>query len=245
MQRTINNRECELYGTKYCALLNMRSCEQCPLTSPHSEMTAESTVKDLDLYLSLLPEEGIAHLFESETCAFCKGKPNRKAGYALFHMAHPEPKRMQSGLLFGKKRSPIGTLIPVQLGICKECRRKLLILDYLPVAIPAIVAAIELGLFLVDSIEAPLVAIAPYVPFAIWAGSIVLSIIVSLILRAVLKKRYLVDTCVNIDEHPTIRKLMLNGWFIVPKQDRVRLIHSKTRIGTGIGTAPSSAYKED
>jgi len=245
MQRDIQKRDCELYGTHYCDLLNMRSCEQCPLTNPDSEMTAESTVRDLDLYESLLPEEGIAHLFETPTCTLCKGKPNKKAGYALFHMAHPEPKRMQNGLLFGKKRSPIGTLIPVQLGICKTCRRRLLLLDYLPIALPALVAAIELGLFLIDGIEAPLIAIAPYVPFLIWIGSIAIAIIVSHVLRSILKKRYLAETYINVNEHPTIRKMMLNGWFIVPKQDRVRLIYSKTRIGTGLGTAPSRKNRED
>ena len=80
MERMIDNKECALYGTRYCDLLNMRTCGQCPMTGKSGEVTEESLRKDLDLYESLLPEGGIARLFESKTCQLCRKEPGRRQG---------------------------------------------------------------------------------------------------------------------------------------------------------------------
>ena len=131
MDRTIDNRECPLYGTRYCELLHMRTCAQCPLTRPNYGITPETLRADLDLYETLLPEGGIAQLFEARTCRLCRDEASagRRQGYAIFNMAHPEPERMERGLIFGKRRAAAGTMVPVQLAVCQRCRRRLLLLD--------------------------------------------------------------------------------------------------------------------
>ena len=99
MEKLPVNPNCELSGTKYCALLNMHTCAAC--TVRDSENKAE-IISDLDLYETLLPEGGIARLFEAKDCQFCKTpEKGKRRGYAILDMAHPEPRRVQKWL-FGK-----------------------------------------------------------------------------------------------------------------------------------------------
>lgn len=241
MERTIDNRDCPLYGTRYCDLLHMRECGQCPLTRPSSDTTPESLRSDLDLYESLLPEGGIAPLFEAKTCRFCRQEETagRRRGYAIFNMAHPEPKRLQSGLLFGKKRAAVGTMVPVQVAICPHCRRRLLLLEYLPVLLPAAVGAALLLVFAISGVNDALVAAAPVLPFLLWVGGIALAWLAARLVCAALKKRYAQDMYVNILDHPTLRRMREKGWFPVPGQGGVKLVFSKSRLSRGLGTAPS------
>lgn len=241
----IDNRECPLYGTRYCDLLNMRACDQCPLTRSSSETTPESLRSDLDLYESLLPEGGIAPLFESKSCQFCKAgpegaKPNRRQGFAIFNMAHPEPKRLQEGLLFGKRRSAVGTMVPVQASICKRCRHRLLLLDYLPALLPILVGAALLLLLTIEGLAAALIDAAPVLPFVLWVGGIVLAWLIARLVCRALKKRYAQDMYVDILEHPRLQSMREKGWFPVAGQGSLKLVFSKSRLSKGLGTAPSA-----
>lgn len=241
MDRTIDNRDCPLYGTHYCELLHMRECGQCPLTRPSSDVTPESLRSDLDLYESLLPEGGVAPLFEAKTCRFCRDEAaaRRRQGYAIFNMAHPEPKRMQNGLLFGKRRAAVGTMIPVQVAICPHCRRRLLLLEYLPVLLPLVVGAAFLLLLTLSDVGDALIRVAPVLPCVIWVGGMALAWGVAKLLRSALKRRFAHDMYVDILEHPTLRRMLEKGWFPVPNQGGVRPVFSKSRLQRGLGTAPS------
>ena len=243
MERMIDNKECALYGTRYCDLLNMRTCGQCPMTGKSGEVTEESLRKDLDLYESLLPEGGIARLFESKTCQLCRKEPGRRQGYVIFNMAHPEPKRMQNGLLFGKKRSPIGTMVPVQMAVCKQCRRRLLVVDYLPLVLSVVTGALLLALLSVGSLAESLVQVHPVLPFAIWAGGMLLALLIALAIRRGLRKRFEKEMYLNVLQHPVMQRMMEKGWFPVPKQEGVKLVFSKSRMACGLGTAPDAGAK--
>ena len=88
--RNLTDTECKLYGKKACALLNMRSCEECPLKG---RVADEQILTDLRLFCDLQPEGSVAQLFESKTCTLCKTEPKGKRScYAIFDMAHTEPK---------------------------------------------------------------------------------------------------------------------------------------------------------
>ena len=67
--RNLSDTECTLYGTKSCALLNMRTCEECPLKGRVADPQIH---RDLKLFCDLQPEGTVAKLFESETCTLCK-----------------------------------------------------------------------------------------------------------------------------------------------------------------------------
>lgn len=241
MDRTINNRRCPLYGTHTCELLHMRDCGQCPLTRPGTEITPEMLRKDLDLYETLLPAGGIAPLFEAKTCRFCREETQagKRQGYAIFNMAHPEPARMERGLLFGKRRSAAGTMVPVQLAVCKHCRRRLLLLDYLPLLVPTVAGAILLVLLADGAVSDAVASVAAYLPFLLWAGGVALAWGAARLVCARLKKRFAADMYVDVLEHPTLAEMREKGWFPVPARDGVRLVFSKSRLCSGLGTAPS------
>jgi len=141
MEKLPVNPNCALSGTKYCAMLNMHTCANC--TVRDSENKTE-IISDLDLFETLLPEGGIARLFESRDCQFCKTPvKGKRRGYAILDMAHPEPRRLQKWL-FGSRMSRIGTMIPVQMGVCPKCRKRFMLMEYLPMLIPVVIGVAAL-----------------------------------------------------------------------------------------------------
>lgn len=243
MDRTIDNRECPLYGSRYCELLHMRTCAQCPLMRPNYGITPETLRADLDLYETLLPEGGIAQLFEARTCRLCRDEASagRRQGYAIFNMAHPEPERMERGLIFGKRRAAAGTMVPVQLAVCQRCRRRLLLLDYLPVLLPTAVGALLLWLLAGSQASGALSRAAAYLPFVLWAGGVALAYGAGKLACRALRRRFGQDMYVNVLEQPTVAGMRARGWFPVPARDGVKLVFSKSRLCSGLGTAPDGA----
>ena len=119
---------CALYATRACAILNMRACEDCPVhrAKKGEEGDRANTVADyLDRFEALLPEEGIAQLFESETCTLCKTEPKGKASaFAIIDFGHSEPKELHYRRLFTK--GDVGFMVPLQFACCRNCRSRLL-----------------------------------------------------------------------------------------------------------------------
>ena len=96
MEKLPVNPNCKLSQTRYCQTLNMRSCSVCTVRDADDK---DEIMKDIDLYETLLPEGGIAQLFESRECQFCKPpQKGTRSGYAILDMAHPEPRRVQKWL---------------------------------------------------------------------------------------------------------------------------------------------------
>lgn len=240
MERKIDRKDCVLYGTRYCDQLHMAACGHCPLTSAPSDNPPEQIRARIDTYESLLPEGGIAHLFESKTCRFCRNEAaaKPKKGYAIISMAHPEPATMKQGLLFGKRRAAVGTMVPLQPGICKDCRRRLLALEYLPVVLPVLVGGTLLALLVGRTGEA-LAAVAGILPFAVWLIGLLLAWGGAKLLVRLLAKRFRKVMYVNFLSHPTVRAMTEKGWFPVPPKGAQKPVFSKTRIARGLGTAPS------
>ena len=97
MEKLPVNPNCELSGTKYCQMLNMHTCANCTVREHEQKAEIKS---DLDLYETLLPTGGVARLFQSHECQFCKTPvKGKRKGYAILDMAHPEPRRVQKWLL--------------------------------------------------------------------------------------------------------------------------------------------------
>ena len=72
-QPKYTNADCPLYGSEYCAALNMESCEKCTVDCTDEEKTAR-VKQDLADMAALLPEDGMAKLFTGEECVLCKGE---------------------------------------------------------------------------------------------------------------------------------------------------------------------------
>ena len=65
MEKLPVNPDCELSGTKYCAMLNMHTCAACTVRESENKAEIKS---DLVLYETLLPEGGNTRLFEERDC---------------------------------------------------------------------------------------------------------------------------------------------------------------------------------
>lgn len=235
MEKKPHNPNCPFSETHYCDLLNMGSCDRCTIGGGGD--TPEQVMRDLDLYESLLPEGGIARLFLSRECQFCKTAPKgERQGYALLDMAHPEPKRIQRKL-FRKGVAPVGTLIPLQFSICKRCRRTLLLIEYLPVLLAAVFGALGLVVLALPAVNDAMLRTAAWLPFAIWVTLIAIAYLAGKAISASKMKRAERRMYADIRKHPVVQEMLDKGWFPLSRDSRVPVIFSKSRRVRGLGTA--------
>lgn len=233
MEKLPVNPNCELSGTKYCAMLNMHTCAACTVRDAENK---KEIISDLDLYETLLPQGGIARLFESRECQFCttpvKGK---RRGYAILDMAHPEPRRVQKWL-FGKRVARIGTMVPVQMGVCPKCRRRFLALEYLTMIIPVVVGILALIVLSLDSVRNPLVAFSMFAPFGAWILLTLLGAIVGKLITDGLERAWAKEMVTDVMRHPAIAEMEKLGWTPITAKSRTKLLFSKSRLARGLGT---------
>lgn len=236
MEKLPVNPNCELSGTKYCAMLNMHTCAAC--TVRDSANKAE-IIADLDLVETLLPEGGIARLFESKDCQFCKTEvKGKRRGYAILDMAHPEPKRVQKWL-FGSRTARIGTMIPLQMSVCPKCRRRFLLMEYLPVVIPVVVGFVALIVVSMDSVRNPLVNLSMFAPFGAWIVATLVGVIAGKLLTDGLERSWSKEMETNVMRHPVIVEMVNKGWTPITAKSRTKLLFSKSRLAKGLGTGDS------
>ncbi len=241
MEKLPVNPNCELSGTKYCALLNMRTCEACTVRESENKAEIKS---DLDVYESLLPAGGVARLFEEKDCQFCKTPvKGKRRGYAILDMAHPEPRRVQKWL-FGKRTARIGTMIPIQMGVCRKCRSRFQMLEYLPMAVPVAVGIVALFVFTLDAVKGPLVDISMFAPFGGWLISVLVGAIAGKLVADALQRAWSKEMITDVMKHPVIAEMEEKGWTPITAKSRTKLLFSKSRLAKGLGTAESGKPNE-
>lgn len=242
MEKLPNNPECKLSGTRYCQMLNMHTCSACTV---RENKNYDEICSDLDLYESLLPGGGIAQMFESRDCQFCttpeKGKRN---GYAIIDMAHPEPRRVQKWL-FGKRTARIGTMVPVQMSVCRKCRSRFLRLEYFPVLIPVLIGIAALLAFSTDPLKTALADISSIAPFVAWLASVLIGVLIGKFATDGLQKRWAKEMLVDVMQHPVIAEMTEKGWTPITAKSRTKLLFSKSRLNKGLGTAAGMSETED
>lgn len=242
MEKLPYNPDCKLSGTRYCQMLNMHTCSACTVREIKN---FDEICSDLDLYETLLPDGGIAQLFESRECQFCttpeKGK---RSGYAIIDMAHPEPRRVQKWL-FGKRTAKIGTMVPVQMSVCKKCRSRFLRLEYFPVLIPVVIGIVALLVFANDPVKTYLADMFTFAPFGAWILSVLIGVLIGKFTTDGLQKRWSKEMCVDVLKHPVIAEMTQKGWTPITTKSRTKLLFSKSRLNKGLGTATDIPEAED
>jgi len=234
MEKLPNNPDCKLTGTRYCRMLNMHTCSACTV---RESKNYEEIRSDIDLYETLLPEGGIARLFESRECQFCKTpEKGKRRGYAILDMAHPEPRRVQKWLL-GKRTSKIGTMVPVQMAVCRKCRSRFLLLEYLPVLIPVLVGIAALFAFATDPIKTRLADLSAFAPFGAWILCVILGAVIGKLVAKGLEKRWASEMYVDVLQHPAVSEMTEKGWTPITAKSHTKLLFSKSRLNKGLGTA--------
>ena len=249
MANYIDNKNCEFYGTEYCELLNMQSCENCTFGKQKQE-ESEATKKDLDVLMSLVPEEGVASLFQSDTCLLCKGeKPGKRSCYGMLDIGHPKPERSRRSVIGLKTKCRVGSIIPLQIACCSRCRRNYFIVEYLPVFLSVLVAIIALSVISMRSVLEPLSAVSELLPLGVFVVAVLLGYFAGVLLRKSLKKAKSRETEFDVWRPPLLQKLKELGWQPLSTDKHVsHLVFTRKRVPQGVYTADNSrgkaSYKE-
>lgn len=242
-KRTLkNNTVCALYESRACAVLNMRSCADCPAARGAEDGDAAETVADyLDLFETLLPDGGTAELFESETCTLCKTAPKGKRScYAILDFGHAEPRSLRAKRFFGKNE--VGFMMPLQFACCKACRRRFLIAEYVPLLVPLLLTAIVLPFLVNPHLTEKLRGAAAWLPAALVILSVGGGYLVGKLWQSALIKRYESVMYLDLLSHPKALSLKEKGWFPLLSEKRPMPVFSKKRIAYGLGNAESEVY---
>ena len=146
MEKILKTKDCMLYGTPYCALLNQESCGHCFV----AKLEAKDQLKVAEDILHIaeaLPEDGLEDIMNGEDCALCRVKtgeePNKAETFAQMDMGHLHPTAEIGDKLGGSYDRGTAMTVPVQLPVCKSCRKKIDRVSYLPLALGCLSALIR------------------------------------------------------------------------------------------------------
>lgn len=114
--------ECSLRGTEFCSETDMTVCKQCPV-GQSKDAQQESAIENLKVLRDLLPEGVLGNLANSTDCQLCAKEPNKASLYAVVDFANAEPQTIKRSVIGTKVKSRIGSLLPVSIASCPECRR--------------------------------------------------------------------------------------------------------------------------
>jgi len=236
--RNLSDTECRLYGTKSCALLNMRSCEECPLNGREADPEIHT---DLRTFCELQPEGTVAQLFESETCTLCTVEPKGKPScYAVFDMAHEEPKKLATRKWLSKQKT--GFMVPLQFACCAKCRRRILLESYLPMITPIVLTVVILPFVMIERFAQTLRHAAQWLPLALVFGALLGGYAIGKLLAYLWRRRSESVMIADVRKHPIVREMEEKGWRPLFGDRRPHLAFTKKRIEKGLGTAPSAVY---
>lgn len=208
-------KRCPIADSELCDWLGKNGCYQCYISSLKSDNKKEEALEHWKVTLSYLPDN-IDDLHLSDECQFCKNeKPEKAEYYATFEMAHPEP-YAEKGMILGlgkKVRTPIGSLLSIQAGIGKECKKAFRMADTLQLGtfLGFLVAAFVLLMIpQIGQAMANWMAFMPYIFIALMllAGYFLGKNLAASHLKKI-KKRVKVD----LTEIPQIRQMLNRGWF--------------------------------
>ncbi len=222
---------CCIENSELCHWLDKSGCLHCYIATIKADSDKQDALNRWKTTLSYLPED-FDNLHLDGKCHFCMDEPKDSDAYALFDMANPEPKS-EKGMFFGfgkKVRTPIGSLLTVQAGICNKCKKTYRLIDILQIATPVIFLVVGIILLGIPAFSQPLVNLFEFLPliFAVLMG------VVGFYLGKFFSKAYLnkQKQFVKLDLAliPQVKRMLNKGWFFFQTVDNIpRLSFSKTK----------------
>ena len=222
MEREPNNTNCALFGSPHCALLNCESCEKCHIAKLSREEQLEA-MEDIFYIAEALPENGVEDIMDAETCALCRAREDEEAEeatrYAQITMGHEHPTVSADEKPKGKYDRATAMTIPVQLPVCDECRKRLNLYYYLPLALGILVALVGLVLTSIEAVRIPLTRYGRALPFLVFLIFVFLGIIIESTAKRILKIRIERSMNTRAKRIPALSELVKNGWFPIGDRD--------------------------
>ena len=235
------SKVCEIRGEAACDFLGSGGCKECPLYKQNVRQFERRNINKIwEVTLTNLPDD-VDKFHEAEECFFCKKeKKNKKAAYAIVEIAHPDPPH-ESGEMFGfgkKIRRPVGSMIQVPVAVCKDCKRRLDLLDNLRFI--GMGAGFLLGLLVIWLIQD--------MEFIRYGGDL-LPILIFLLLIALgyqggkfceraLSRKYQKEMHLRFFEIPETKELRELGWFTQDEGGKGKMFVKKNKPRTNFHFIP-------
>ena len=246
MERKYTNTDCQLYGSYHCALLHMESCESCTVGTASAE-EAESLKRKLDVTDSLMPAGGVSCLFTSQECLLCKGEEKgARACYANTDIGHVEPKTPARNAIGIKITARTGSLVPLQIACCAQCKRRLLTVDYLPNALAVGLSLLALVLLSIDTLREALMGVHSALPTLVFLAVVAASVIGMRFLRKALVAKAQEKTWMRALDLPQLAGMRERGWFEINAGNGglTRFVFAKKRIRQGLYTGTAKRVEQ-
>jgi len=216
------NEKCVVTDSVICKWVN-KDCKDCYINDIKDESDTRKMLEDFEVTLSLLPDD--FDKLQSDECCFCIDKPARRAGYATIDLAHKDPEHKR-GMFFGigkKVRQRIGSLLPVSISICANCRKNFRVAESLKWLMILGFGAIAIGVCFIPAINA-----TPALPYGVILLGILIGWMAGKVASTVYINKKSAKTRFNVFEIPVCAEMKENGWFTVQDEGPVtRLLFSK------------------
>ena len=232
-----NNPNCMLCGQPHCAFLNEESCEKCRVGRLAPERQAEAA-EDVFYIAEALPEDGLESIMKGESCALCRGaEPAPATRIAEIDMAHEHPTHSADEKTDKQYDRSTSMVVPVQLPVCDECRKKLNLFYYLPLALGVFIALAGIVVTSLEPIRIPLARHGRALPFLVFLIFVFLGVIVESVAKKILRDRIEHSMNTRAKRIPALAELNKNGWFALGADDRMlNFTFLPARLESGIAT---------
>lgn len=216
------NDKCVVTDSVICKWID-KDCGDCYLREIKDESDKKKVLEDFEVTLSLLPDDFDS--LQGDECSFCTGKPGKRSCYATVDLGHNEPEHKR-GMFFGmgkRVRQKIGSLLPISISICGDCRRNLRMAETLKWLMILLFSGIALGICFIPAVNANQI-----VPYAVILAGILVGYIAGKIFSSIYIEKKSAKTRFNVFDIPVCTEMRDNGWFTVQDEGTVtRFIFSK------------------
>lgn len=229
---------CLLSGTPHCTLLNSNSCKDC-FVRKLSREDQELVMEDIKMIAAAMPYGGVEKYMDEDKCMLCASeRRTADGGYARFDIGHLHPTASEERKDGSRKyKRDTSLVVPLQLPVCKKCRRRIQLINFLPLAVGVIIAFAGFITIASRPIFMALSKFGRPIPLLSALIAVFLGIIVGNILKIRLTNSASTKTYISPERIKAISELMDEGWFVIPGNELdLPYTFSKNEMRSGLLT---------
>lgn len=239
--------DCGGVGTDLCwKFANEGGCSRCYVGTLKSKEAQQQACERWDETIELIPPD-IEELASSKTCWFCEEKPPEKAdGYAVLEMANPEP-YSEKPMFFGigkKVRTPVGSLLTLNVAVCGRCRRAFRMVDIIQVVCLLAFLGAAVAMLVVPAIAQPMADVFVLLPVIFLVLMVGAGYGLGRSLSTAYMKRKSKEVNFNVGSIPIIRQMLHRDWYFFQTNHGIPRMNF-TRVRTQAQLVPPSEGDEN